>query len=47
MRLYGQQLLASTAAIGVVVGQGAPFSSDALPGFTAPAAEYRPKYRYR
>ncbi|SCO30892.1 uncharacterized protein FFMR_02093 [Fusarium fujikuroi] len=46
MRLYGHQLLASTAAIGVVVGQGILSSSDAVPGFTAPAAEYRPKFRY-
>ncbi|KAI1031719.1 hypothetical protein LB504_000062 [Fusarium proliferatum] len=46
MRLHGHQLLASTAAIGVVVGQGIPPSSNAVPGFTAPAAEYRPKFRY-
>ncbi|KAJ0154928.1 hypothetical protein HZ326_2761 [Fusarium oxysporum f. sp. albedinis] len=46
MRLYGCQLLASTAAIGVVVGQGISPLSNAVPGFEAPSAEYRPKFRY-
>ncbi|KAG4264796.1 hypothetical protein FPRO03_00080 [Fusarium proliferatum] len=46
MRLYGCHLLASTTAIGAVVGLGIPDSPNAVPGFTAPAAEYRPKFRY-
>ncbi|CVK84497.1 uncharacterized protein FPRN_01978 [Fusarium proliferatum] len=46
MRLYECHLLASTTAIGAVVGLGIPDSPNAVPGFTAPAAEYRPKFRY-
>ncbi|KAF5700321.1 hypothetical protein FGLOB1_10853 [Fusarium globosum] len=46
MRLYGCHLLASTTAIGAVVGLGIPDSPNAVPGFTAPAAEYRAKFRY-
>ncbi|KAF5546128.1 hypothetical protein FPHYL_10569 [Fusarium phyllophilum] len=46
MRLNGYQLLTSSAAISAVVGQGIPSSSNAIPGFAAPAAEYRPKFRY-
>ncbi|EXA31911.1 hypothetical protein FOVG_16791 [Fusarium oxysporum f. sp. pisi HDV247] len=49
MRLSSCQLLASTAAAGVVVGQYiAPSSNNgnAIQGFEAPATEYRPKFRY-
>ncbi|KAL7762710.1 hypothetical protein ACKLNR_009245 [Fusarium oxysporum f. sp. zingiberi] len=44
-----RQLLAFTAAAGVVVGQYiAPSSNNgnAIQGFEAPATEYRPKFRY-
>ncbi|TVY70495.1 hypothetical protein Focb16_v001974 [Fusarium oxysporum f. sp. cubense] len=49
MRLSSCQLLASTAAAGVAVGQYiAPSSNNgnAIQGFEAPATEYRPKFRY-
>ncbi|KAF5536603.1 hypothetical protein FNAPI_11712 [Fusarium napiforme] len=46
MRLYGYQLLASSAVVSAVVGQGIIPSTNAIPGFEAPAAEYRPKFRY-
>ncbi|EXL78967.1 hypothetical protein FOPG_06949 [Fusarium oxysporum f. sp. conglutinans race 2 54008] len=49
MRLSSCQLLASTAAAGVVVGQYiAPSSNNGnvIQGFEAPATEYRPKFRY-
>ncbi|RKL07377.1 hypothetical protein BFJ68_g9880 [Fusarium oxysporum] len=49
MRLSSCQLLASTAAAGVAVGQYiAPSSNNGnvIQGFEAPATEYRPKFRY-
>ncbi|ENH75763.1 hypothetical protein FOC1_g10003928 [Fusarium oxysporum f. sp. cubense race 1] len=49
MRLSSCQLLASTAAAGVAVGQYIATSSNngnAIQGFEAPATEYRPKFRY-
>ncbi|PNP85070.1 hypothetical protein FNYG_01595 [Fusarium nygamai] len=49
MRLSSCQLLASTAAISVAVGQYVPPSSsngNAVKGFETPATEYRPKFRY-
>ncbi|KAG5808664.1 hypothetical protein H9Q74_011967 [Fusarium xylarioides] len=49
MRLYSCQLLASTAVIGIAVGQYVPPSSsnaNAVKGFENPATEYRPKFRY-
>ncbi|KAG5793102.1 hypothetical protein H9Q69_007840 [Fusarium xylarioides] len=46
MRLHAYQLLASVAIVGLVLGQGISSSSNAVPGFADPAAEYRPKFRY-
>ncbi|EYB29127.1 hypothetical protein FG05_13859 [Fusarium graminearum] len=49
MRLSSCQLLTSTAAIGVVVGQSILPSSNhdsTIKGFEAPAMEYRPRFRY-